>query len=117
MRRTLLILAFALHGCASGGGTGMTSERLGGEARAVGANLITATEIAAQDFQNAWQAIISLRPSWPKVPAYVNNRRIQFEYLQDVPVASVREIRLLSLEQARVRFGPEAQPTILVVTR
>lgn len=118
MRLTLLLLAFALHGCASGGSsTGMTSERLGGEARAGNANLITASEIAAQSFQNAWQAIISLRPTWPKIPAYVNNQRIQFEALQDVPVANVREIRLLSLEQARVRFGPEAQATIVVVTR
>lgn len=118
MRLTVLLLSLTLFGCASSGGsTGMTSERLGGEARAASANLITAEEIAAQSFQNAWQAIISLRPTWPKIPAYVNNARIQFESLQEVPAATVREIRLLSLEQARVRFGPEAQPTILVVTR
>jgi len=29
----------------------------------------------------------------------------------------VKEIRLLSVEQARVRFGPEAQQTILVVMK
>jgi hypothetical protein len=32
-------------------------------------------------------------------------------------VTDVKEIRLLSREQARVRFGPDAQQTILVVTR
>lgn len=111
------VLALALYGCASGGGTGVTSERLGGEARAVSANVISAEEIAAQNFQNAWQAIISLRPTWPKVPAYVKNGRMAFERLQEVPVATVKEIRLLSREQARVRFGPDAQQTILVVTR
>lgn len=106
-----------LTGCASGGGTGMTSERLGGESRQVSANLITAEEIAAQSFQNAWQAIISLRPTWPKISAYVGNSRISFERLQEVPVTTVKEIRLLSREQARVRFGPEAQQTILVVNK
>ena len=95
----------------------MSSERLSGEARAVSANLITAEEIAAQSFQNAWQAIISLRPTWPKIPAYVGNARIAFERLQEVPVATVKEIRLLSREQARVRFGPEAQQTILIVAK
>jgi hypothetical protein len=117
MRRTVLALVVFLVGCASSGSTGMTSDRLGGEARQVNANLITAEEIAAQTFQNAWQAIISLRPTWPQIPAFVNNARIAFERLQDIPVANIREIRLLSREQARVRFGPEAQQTILIVTR
>jgi hypothetical protein len=119
MRQTIVLLAFVLAGCASsgGGGTGMTSERQGGAARQVNANLITAEEINAQSFTNAWQAIISLRPTWPKIPAYVNNARIAFERLQETPIQSVKEIRLLSLEQARVRFGPEAQQTILVVTK
>lgn len=117
MRLTALVIVIALWACAGSGGTGMTSERLGGQARAVSANLITAEEIAAQSFQNAWQAILSLRPAWPKINAYVNNTRYSFENLQNVPVAGVKEIRLLSIEQARVRFGPEAQQTILVVTR
>lgn len=95
----------------------MTSDRAGGEVRQVNANLITSEEIAAQTFTNAWQAIISLRPTWPKIPAYVGNGRMAFERLQEVPVATVKEIRLLSREQARVRFGPDAQQTILVVTR
>lgn len=117
MRLAMLVLMTALYGCASGGGTGMTSERLGGEARAVNANVITAEEIAAQSFQNAWQAVISLRPTWPKIPAYVRNGRMAFERLQEVLIVDVKEIRLLSREQARVRFGPEAQQTILVVTK
>jgi len=118
MRQTVLLIALLLSGCASGGGgTGMTSERLRGEARRVNANLITSEEIAAQSFNNAWQAIISLRPTWPKIPAYVRNGRMAFERLQEIPIADVREIRLLSREQARVRFGPDAQQTILVVTR
>src|SRR4026208_2241633 len=118
MRPATVVLAAFIVGCASGGGgTGMTSERVTGETRQVSANLITAQEIAAQNFQNAWQAIISLRPTWPKIPAYVNNGRIAFERLQEIPVTSVKEIRLLSREQARVRFGPDAQQTILVVNK
>jgi hypothetical protein len=114
--RTFLI-AIVVASCASSGSTGMTGERLGGETRAVNANVITAAEIAAQSFKNAWQAIISLRPTWPKIDAYVDRRRMQYERLQEIPIDSVREIRLLSREQARVRFGPEAQQTILVVTK
>ncbi len=121
MRKTLTALAaFLLTACASGGGgTGLTGERLGSEARAVSANVIAAEEISAQSFQNAWQAIMALRPTWPKIGAHVGNARTQiaFERLQEVPVGTVKEIRLLSREQARVRFGPEAQQTILVVTR
>jgi hypothetical protein len=118
MRLAILVITVTLFGCASsGGGTGMTTDRLGGEARAVSANVISAEEIAAQTFQNAWQAVISLRPTWPKIPVYVKNTRIAFERLQEVPIADVKEIRLLSREQARVRFGPEAQQTILVVTK
>jgi hypothetical protein len=83
----------------------------------VSASLITSEEIQAQSFTNAWQAVISLRPTWPKIPAWVGNRRIAFERLQEIPVANVKEIRLLSRKQARVRFGPDAQQTILVVTR
>jgi hypothetical protein len=116
MRQRTLVLVVMLAGCASsGGGTGLTSEPLSGEARQVSANVISAQEIAAQSFQNAWQAIIALRPTWPKIPAYVGNGRIAFERLQEIPVATVKEIRLLSREQARVRFGPDAQQTILVV--
>ena len=118
MRLATMVLALLLYGCASsGGGTGMTSAPLGGQARATNANVITAEEIAAQSFQNAWQAVISLRPAWPKIPAFVRNGRMAFERLQEVPIADVKEIRLLSREQARVRFGPDAQQTILVVTR
>jgi hypothetical protein len=118
MRQTVFVLVVMLTGCASGGGgTGMTSAPASGVARQANANLITTEEIAAQSFQNAWQAIISLRPTWPKIPAYVGNGRIAFERLQEVSIATVREIRLLSREQARVRFGPDAQQTILVVTK
>jgi hypothetical protein len=118
MRQMFLVLTATILGCASSGGsTGMTSERLGGQARAVSANVISAEEIAAQTFENAWQAVISLRPTWPKIPVFVKNGRIAFERLQEVPISEVREIRLLSREQARVRFGPDAQQTILVVTK
>lgn len=118
MRFASLVIALLLTACASGSSsTGMTSEGIGGQARQGSTNVITADEIKAQSFQNAWQAVISLRPSWPQVPAYVRNGRISFERLQEVRVEDVREIRMLSREQARVRFGPDAQQTILVVTR
>ena len=115
----LWVAGLAATACSSAGTatTGMTGDRLAGEARAQSANVITAEEIGRQSFSNAWQAILSLRPNWPKVDAYVNSRRSSLENLQDVPIATVREIRLLSREQARVRFGPEAQQAILVVTK
>ncbi len=111
------ILAAAVTACASSGSTGMTGERISTEQRQGSANVITAAEIKAQSFKNVWQAIISLRPAWPQIGAYVDQRRMQFERLQEVPADSVKEIRLLSREQARVRFGPEAQQTIHVITR
>jgi len=95
----------------------MTGQALPTQVRQGSANLITAEEISRQTFKNAWQAILSLRPNWPKVDAYVNQRRSSLENLQDVPIETVKEIRLLSREQARVRFGPEAQQAILVVTK
>lgn len=118
-RRLMLALLPVTGACSSAGtaSTGMTGDRLTGEARQVSANVITAAEIGQQSFKNAWQAILSLRPNWPKVDAYVNSRRSSLENLQDVPIETVREIRLLSREQARVRFGPDAQQAILVVTK
>ena len=71
----------------------------------------------AQTFSNAWQAVISLRPTWPKVPAYVKNGRMAFERLQEVPIATVKEIQYLTRDRARVRFGPDAQETIVVVLK
>ena len=118
MRLATLVIALSLTACASGGGsTGMTSEGISGTARQGSTNVITADEIKAQTFQNAWQAVISLRPSWQQVPAFVRNSRISFERLQEIRIEDVKEIRMLSREQARVRFGPDAQQTILVVTK
>lgn len=109
----------ALGACASSGGsgTGLTSDVGRREALRVNPNVISQQEIAAQSFSNAWQAVRALRPTWPAIPAYVKNARIAFERLEEVPIAEVMEIRLLTREQARVRFGPEAQQTILVVSK
>lgn len=113
------LVAAVIVACTSSGGTstGMTGERLSGQARQMSANVITAAEIQAQSFKNAWQAILSLRPNWPRIDAVVNTKRLQYEMLQDIPVDTIKEIRLLSREQARVRFGPEAQQLILVITK
>ncbi len=119
MRSILPIAVFVVAAaCASSGSsTGMTSDRMQGEVRQGSANVIIEPEIRAQSFMNVWQAIISLRPTWPRIAAHVRNGRMAFERLQEIPVEGVREIRLLSREQARVRFGPEAQQTILVVMK
>lgn len=121
MRARLFVLAVAVSACASSGNTastGLSGDPLTGEARQVSANVITEAEIARHSFENAWQAILSLRPTWPRIGAYVNMRRVpQWENLQEVPIGTVKEIRLLSREQARVRFGPEAQAAIQVVTK
>lgn len=119
MPRALVLVALlvGLAACKSTGGTGLTGERLAPQVREASANVITEAEIKAQSFKNAWQAIIALRPTWPKIDGYVNRRRMQYERFQEVPADSVREIRLLSREQARVQFGPEAQQLIHVITK
>lgn len=81
------------------------------------AYLITEEEIKAQSFANAWQAVIALRPSWPKIPVFVKNGRMAFDRLQEVPIAEVKEIQYLTRDRARVRFGPDAQETIVVISK
>jgi hypothetical protein len=117
MWRFLLTVLFTASSACASGGTGLTAEPLQGQARQVSANVISEEEIRAQTFTNAWQAVIALRPTWPQIPVFVKNGRMAFERLQEVPIADVKEIRLLSREQARVRFGPDAQQTILVVSK
>ena len=57
MRLAPLVIAVFLTACASGGGsTGMTSEGISGTARQGSTNVISAEEIKAQTFQNAWQS-------------------------------------------------------------
>ena len=61
---------------------------------------------------------IALRPTWPKTtPAFVKNGRMAFERLQEVPIAEVKEIQYLTRDRARVRFGPDAQETIVIVSK
>ena len=118
MRLAALAFALLISACASSGSsTSTTTPQTSSAPRPARANVISADEITVGSYVNVFEVVITLRPNWPKVPAYVRGARIAYERLQEIRAADVREIRLLSVEEARVRFGPEAQQTILVVTK
>jgi hypothetical protein len=114
LRIVPILVTVAAAACASGGGGPAPVRR-------PTANLITAEEIAEQRFQarNAMQAVMILRPNWPRnIPVYLDFTLLGiFERMQEVPSDSVREIRLLAVQEARVRFGPEAQASIQIVRK
>jgi hypothetical protein len=115
--RLAAVLLVGLAGCASGG-SGAPSNPPGTIQRRP--NVISAAEIAEQSFRifNGVQAVMILRPNWPKITVYLDNRLFGlFEKLQEIPANTIREIRLLSVQESRARFGPDAQPAILVLRK
>ena len=106
-----------LAGCASGG-TGLVNTPIPAEARRASANVISADEISRQAFQNAMQAVLALRPNWDHLNAYVDDKPFgMFDRLQEIPVSAVKEIRMVSRDEARVRWGQDAQAAILVLRK
>ena len=107
----------ASAGCASGG-TGMVNTPIPAEVRRSSANLITAEEISRQAFGNAMQAILSLRPNWQHLNAWVDDKPFgMFDRLQEIPVSTIKEIRMVTRDEARVRWNQDAQAGILVVRK
>jgi len=104
-----------LAGCASGG-TGLVSDPA--LTRRTSTNVIAADEIARQAFKTAGQAVVALRPNWEHVNVYLDNKPFgRFEKLEEILSDSVKEIRMLSRQEARVRFGTDAQQCILVTRK
>ena len=109
------VIGFAA--CASGG-TGMVNTPIPAEARRSSANLITADEISRQAFQNAMQAVVSLRPNWQHLNAWVDDKPFgMFDRLQEIPVSAIKEIRFVTRDEARVRWNQDAQAGILVLRK
>ena len=103
--------------CASGG-TGMVNTPIPAEARRSSANVITSEEISRQAFQNALQAVLSLRPNWQHLNAWVDDKPFgMFDKLQEIPVSTIKEIRMVSRDEARVRWNQDAQAGILVLRK
>ena len=112
--------AIVLGGCASGGkgGTGTTEAPSAARKPATSSMIISAEELASQPFQNAMQAVMTLRPTWERLNVYIDEQPIvMFTALQDIPINTVQEIRMISREQARTRWGINAQAAILVTRK
>jgi ABC-type Fe3+-hydroxamate transport system substrate-binding protein len=120
MHRTAIVTlgaAIALAGCSSGG-TGMNNAPIPSDVRRVSANVISAEEISRQSFGNAYQAIVSLRPAWEHLNVYLDDKPYgAFDKLQEIPANTIKEIRMVSRDQARVRWDLNAQAAILVLRK
>jgi hypothetical protein len=92
-------------------------------------NILSAAELEGTTFDNVATAVIILRPQWAKYdvgrvstgePTLVyDERRLigSFERLKDYQVKDVKELRWLSRDEARVRYGPNAQAGIMFVKK
>jgi hypothetical protein len=118
------VLVFA--GCA-GGGAGGASGTAPPTRRT---NVITADEIASKAFKSAGEAVLVLRPHWDRsqnpsggtelyqMTVYVNDRIFgMFATMNDIPADQVQEIRMVMRDEARVRWGPNAQQAIAVTLK
>jgi hypothetical protein len=92
-------------------------------------NIITAAELEGTNFDNVATAVVVLRPQWTKYdvgrvtsvqPTLVYNEKEligSFERLKEIKVSEVKELRWLTRDQARVRYGPNAQAGIMMVRK
>ncbi len=125
--RTLLA-GVLLAGCASGGvGTG-------GASTYRDPNVITAAQLANENSPNVYDAIQHLRPEMLRphlanasssinspqdytVHVYMDSNRLGgISDLRTIPVATVKEIRYLTPEQAMQRFGSGNAGGVIVLT-
>jgi len=83
-------------------------------------------EIAAHDVRTAYEALARLRPEflrWTRgaeatmtpVGIYVDGMRAALEYLQHIPAASVREVRLLRPSEATFKYGEGNEVAVIDV--
>jgi hypothetical protein len=121
MRHPVLVAlgtAMVLGGCASGSKGGSAAPAPSAARRPTSTMIISAEELASQPFQNALQAVMTLRPTWDHLNIYIDEQPVKFfNALQDIPIDTVKEIRMISREQARARWGIEAQAAILVTRK
>ena len=121
-RRTFIALAAmaVVAGCSP------ASQSSGAGARS-SSNVLTRQEIAASPYQNAYEAVEKLRPSFlrprptsagPNMTAelFVDGiRRGSLEGLRAIPSAEIAEIRFLSVQDATTRYGLNVPAGVLDV--
>jgi hypothetical protein len=127
MRRILVSASFVLLAC-GGGGAGTTADPNTAPRAVRGpADLITEAEINASVYQNALEAVQSLRPAMLRarssaggqVVLYVDNvKMLDMTGLSTIPATRVREIRYINASDATTRWGTgHASGVILVTTK
>lgn len=128
MQRFLLSVLIAVLAACGGGGAG-TAAQPDGSPRSVrgSANLILEPEINAGVYQNALEAIQSLRPAMLRarssaggpVVLYIDDvKMLDMTGLQTVPANRVKEIRFINAQDATTRWGTgHASGVILVTTK
>ena|SRR6476469_1434573 len=121
-RRTFIALAATavIAGCSP------ASQSSGAGARS-SSNVLTRQEISASPYQNAYEAVEKLRPSFlrarptsagPNMTAelFVDGiRRGSLEGLRAIPSAEIAEIRYLTVQDATTRYGLNVPAGVLDV--
>lgn len=93
-------------------------------------NSITYEEVRGARVPNAFQLIQNLRPSWLRTPrgatSLTNHADIQVfmngirmggrEQLNNIPITSIRTVRLYTATEARLRFGGSTQAGVIEIT-
>jgi hypothetical protein len=132
MRYTVLVAsagAVLSAGCASKSASSAPPGTQPPPAARVNTNIISAAELEGTTFDNVATAVVILRPQWARhdigrvstgVPTLVYDQREligSFDRLKEIKVSEVKELRWLSRDEARVRFGPNAQQGIMIVRK
>ena len=124
-----LASAFLAGGCAGSKAASAPPGTQPPPAPRMDTNIITSAELEGTTFDNVATAIMVLRPQWAKYdvarvttgePTLVYNEREMignFERLKEIKVSEVKELRFVTRDQARVRYGPNAQQGIVVVRK
>ena len=127
------VALFLVQGCASSGGgtTAAASESAPSRANSrVSRSLITREELQEHNFENAYEAVESLRSNWLEgrglqqssasgtpVLVYLDQSRLgDVNELKTVPIRQVKSIRHLNGIEATARYGLEHVSGAIVVT-
>lgn len=120
IRRILAVLVFALlaGACASAGGAG------GSAARNAKSDVLTLAEIQESGLPNAYELVSRLRRPWLRndpvtggpVTVYMDDQEIGgAEKLRDIPAVTIAELRLVSNEEALLRWSNDIPGRVIVV--
>jgi hypothetical protein len=124
----VFLLSASIILCAACGGAGGTAAQTESSPRPARgpADLITEAEISAGVYQNAQEAIQSLRPAMLRARAgtaggpvvlYIDNvRMLDLTGLATVPANRVREIRFINAQDATTRWGTGHSSGVIHVT-